>query len=69
MAADDTRLAGTLPRVHVAGTAVGAMGETVTRKAGILGWGLVVILLKKKSQVGLVKVPELEGGGAPHNCS
>lgn len=47
---------------------MGAVGETVTGKAGFLGWGLVVILLQK-SQVGLGKVPAAEGGGAPHNCS
>lgn len=46
LAADDAGLAGALAGVHVTGPAVGAVWEAVTRQAGVLVWGPVVILLQ-----------------------
>lgn len=48
LAADDSGLAGALARVHVAGPAVGAMWKAVTRQAGVLVRGPVVILLQTR---------------------
>lgn len=50
LAADDTRLAGALPGVRIAGAAVGAVREAVTWQAGILVRRPVVILLQKPGQ-------------------
>lgn len=46
LAANDAGLAGALAGVHVTGPAVGAVWEAVTRQAGVLVWGPVVILLQ-----------------------
>lgn len=51
LAADDARLADTLPRVHVAGPAVRAVRKAVTRQAGVLTREPVVILLQNQKGV------------------
>lgn len=53
---DDTRLAGTLSRLHVAGARVGAGGEAVAGVAGVTALRPVVIGLAVAFPIGLIAV-------------